>query len=260
MSLFKPKERPDIPKDAQKLTGVRLVFSTIWREFFNLLKLNLIFLLSCIGIVTIPAGLTAMSRITNMMVRDENFFVWHEFWKAFKTDFWKSFFGGVIFFVLIVLFSLSLWFYFTIARTTNNWFVLIPAVLSATLLFWVYMASTYFFPMNAHVSLTLKQLLINSFVLVFHAWKRTLIGVVGLLFLWVGIGTLPYSAVYMMFIAFPLVNLLVAFAVYPVIEKRTMIIFEKPEEPEQDTYLKSATFKGWDDDEVSGEKTESENK
>lgn len=256
MSLFKQKEKPDIPKDAPKLKGFPLVASTIWREFFNLLKLNLVFLLSCLGIVTIPAGLTAMSRITNMMVRDENFFVWQDFWKAFKNDFKKSLLGGLVFFLVMLITGFSCWFYTQLFLEYGQWFLVIPSALSVVIFLWAYLASLYFHPMNAHVTLTLKQLLVNSFLLVFAAWKRSLLAILALILLWLGVFLLPYSAVFTFIISFPLVNLMVGFAVYPAIEQRAMILTNQTPEKKKDSFLQAASFKGWDDEEETTETDE----
>lgn len=255
---FRNKEKPDIPKDAPKKTGIRLVASTVWREFFGLLKLNLLFLLASLPVVTIPAAIKAMSRITLRMVRDENYFLWHDFWVAFKDDFWKSFFGGLLFLVAFALFTLSIIVYW-IFGTEVHWALLIFASLSLALLLWAYIASLYFFPMNAYVELTFWQLLKNSVLLVFSGWKRSgLVLVSVIVFLFAAIALLPYSAVYLAFIGFSLTNLLVSFAVYPVIEKRTVRI-ESEEETEtvlDPAELQSATFKGWDDEEETVNESE----
>lgn len=90
------KNRPDIPKDMPQKKGFVRYMETLWREFFEMLKLNLLFLVTCIPIVTIPASITAMSRITVTMVQDKNHFLWPDYWKAFKRDFLKSLLGGLI--------------------------------------------------------------------------------------------------------------------------------------------------------------------
>ena len=88
------KDRPDLERSAIRKRGFVGYMDMLWREFFELLKLNLLFVLSCVPIITIPAALTAMHRITSVMVRDENHFLWPDYWKAFRRDFWKSLGGG----------------------------------------------------------------------------------------------------------------------------------------------------------------------
>ena len=72
------RDRPDLERSAIRKRGFVGYMDMLWREFFELLKLNLLFVLSCVPIITIPAALTAMHRITSVMVRDENHFLWPE--------------------------------------------------------------------------------------------------------------------------------------------------------------------------------------
>ena len=88
------KDRPDLERSAIRKRGFVGYMDLLWRELFELLKLNLLFVLSCVPIITLPAALTAMRRITSVMVRDENHFLWPDYWKAFRRDFWKSLGGG----------------------------------------------------------------------------------------------------------------------------------------------------------------------
>lgn len=96
MGLFNSytKPGPGIPKDAPPKKGLRLFFDVLTREFFELVKLNLLYLLFCIPIVTIPAATTALCRITLTMIRDQNHFLWNDFFTAFKREFkWSTLFG-----------------------------------------------------------------------------------------------------------------------------------------------------------------------
>lgn len=56
------KDRPDLERSAIRKRGFVGYMDMLWREFFELLKLNLLFVLSCVPIITIPAALTAMHR------------------------------------------------------------------------------------------------------------------------------------------------------------------------------------------------------
>ena len=98
------KDRPDLERSAIRKHGFVGYMDMLWREFFELLKLNLLFVLSCVPIITIPAALTAMHRITSVMVRDENHFLWPDYWKAFRRDFWKSLGGGAAIAAVMALF------------------------------------------------------------------------------------------------------------------------------------------------------------
>ena len=88
----------------------------------------------------------------------------------------------------------------------------------------------------------------------FQGWKRSgLAFLSALLFLVAPILLLPYSAVFLLFVSASLTNLLAAFALYPVIEQKTVLLekeegIEEVDQNSGDQYLQSATFTGWDDE------------
>ena len=102
---FVPKK--DYPRQqGRELEFIRFL-KTVFREFWELMKLNFLFILTCLGVVTIPAAITARNAITITMYRDKNHFLWRDYWKAFKTDFWRALLGGVIFGALLTLFFIA---------------------------------------------------------------------------------------------------------------------------------------------------------
>ena len=256
---YEPKnDKPDIPKDAPKQLPHIKVLTTLWREFWNLIKLNLLFVLSCIPIVTIPAAITAMSRITCTMVRDENFFLWNDYWKAFKRDFWRSLLMGTAIVLLAAVFAISLIFYYNLAGTVDKLFIVVAAF-SVCLILIVLVAAFYFFPMLALVDLPVSKLAINSLVMVFGCFKRSLLAVLwfALFFALLGIGLLPNSVIYLVIIGFSLTSVMICFAVYPPIEDKVMVDPE-PEQTQENTpdvapealeELSSAEIGSWDDEE-----------
>ena len=167
------RDRPDLERSAIRKRGFVGYMDMLWREFFELLKLNLLFVLSCVPIITIPAALTAMHRITSVMVRDENHFLWPDYWKAFRRDFWKSLGGGAAIAAVMALFVLSTVFYYNLMQV-NKVFVLLAGFAACVVLLTL-CVSFYFFPMLAMVDLPLGALLKNSMALVFGNIGKTLL-------------------------------------------------------------------------------------
>ena len=215
------KDRPDLERSAIRKRGFVGYMDMLWREFFELLKLNLLFLLSCVPIVTIPAALTAMHRITSVMVRDENHFLWPDYWKAFRRDFWKSLAGGVILAAVLVLFTLSTVFYYNLMQVTR--FSVLLAALAACVLLLTLCVSFYFFPMLAMVDLPLGALLRNSLALVLrNIWKSLLALVYFVVLIGLGVGLLPYSFIFVALIMFSFVASITTYLTYPAIEARVI--------------------------------------
>ncbi len=80
-------EGPGIPKDAPAPKGLRLLASVLRREWWALVRLNLLFLLAALPLVTLPAAYFATVAITVAMVEDRNVYLWRDFWGAFRARF-----------------------------------------------------------------------------------------------------------------------------------------------------------------------------
>ena len=246
---YEPRpNRPDLTRDAIRKRGFMGYMDMLWREFFELLKLNLLFSLSCIPVVTIPAAFTAMHRITAVMVRDENHFLWPDYWKAFRRDFWKSL-GGAVIGAALALFILSTVFYYNLMQV--NRFFVVPAGAAACLALLTLCASFYFFPMLAMVDLPLGALLKNSAALVFGNIRKSLLALAFfVLLVGLGVGLLPYSFIFAALLLFSLVASITTWLTYPAIETRVMrraqghaagaLYHELPQPEQPEAQLRSA--------------------
>lgn len=251
------KDTPGIAKDAPQKKGFARYFDILWREFFPLLKLNLLFIISCLPIVTIPAALTAMNRITVTMVRDRNYFMLSDYWDAFKRDFFRSLLAGVLVLVLVALFSLSIWFYYMLGQAGSKFFMLFVGV-SVALMIMVLGSAMYFFPMLAMVELPTGKLMRNSIIMFFTHFKKSLPAALisGAMVLG-GIGLYPLSIIFIVFIMFSLASMSANFFLVKPIEVAVLGMDDTPsvnpaKERSQETLLSSAElgeFPQWEDEE-----------
>lgn len=135
----------------------------VW-QFMNrvadLLILNLIFIISCIPIVTIGASYTALTYVTVKIVRKEDTYIWKEYWKSFKTNFKQATIMWLILLVFIVMLSLDIfmWSYDPTA---------LPKALKVTTVIVVLIVATltiYAFPILSHFDNTIRNTFVNSFI------------------------------------------------------------------------------------------------
>jgi uncharacterized membrane protein YesL len=77
---------PGIDKHAPPKRGLALFAAIVGREWWELIKLNLLVALFCLPVVTIPAAVAAAARITITMIRDENCYLWRDFSEAFRAE------------------------------------------------------------------------------------------------------------------------------------------------------------------------------
>jgi uncharacterized membrane protein YesL len=80
-------EGPGIPKDAPKPEGLRLLAFVLGREWWTLLKLNLLFVAFALPLFTIPAAWFATVSISVTMIEDRNVWLLKDFWAAFRSRF-----------------------------------------------------------------------------------------------------------------------------------------------------------------------------
>jgi len=209
-------------KTEEKESGFRRFGQVLLNEWWELLKLNLLFIVSCIGIITIPAALTAMNRICIMMEENEVHVLRRDYWKAFRRDFLRSTLGGAVLAAMMLLFGYVALLYAQFAAT-RSYLIFLGAVMIFLVLL-VFMTGIWFFPMNARVDLPVGILLRNSFLLAVTTVKRTLPALlISLLSFGLGgIGLWPRSILYIVAAMFSLTTLVNVFLVYPVIRRRVI--------------------------------------
>ncbi|MBP5294478.1 MAG: DUF624 domain-containing protein, partial [Lachnospiraceae bacterium] len=236
---FVPKK--DYPRQqGRELEFIRFL-KTMFREFWELMKLNFLFIVTCLGVITIPAAITARNAITITMYRDKNHFLWRDYWKAFKADFWRALLGGAVYGALLTLFFISTYFYYQLAGRAGFMFV-VPMVLSIFMFLVAYISAVYFFRMLPTVDLKLWPIFKNSVMLFFLNFPRNLLAILIIaIFAFVGFGLLPYSAVVLVAIHFSLLSLALDFITYGSVEKYVILSEEEEEEPSMETYDKLAS-------------------
>lgn len=141
---------PGVDPDAPEKTGVARFVEILSLECGTLLKLNLLFLLCCIPVITIPPALYAMHCVVRRMILDQPVDCFYHY----KTDFKKYWKRGYAAFLLtalpLVLSGYGVWFYLSRAMTHPVFFL--PFMLCSTVFLATLLASPYLYGF-----LTVKQ-------------------------------------------------------------------------------------------------------
>lgn len=223
MSLFNfganfNRPGPGIPKDAPKKTGAKLFFEILGREFWSLLSLNLIYILACLPIITIGPATAALSRVTITMVRDQNVYVWRDFWEAFRKNIKQGLLFGIpstMFVVAALLIDFSM-----VIEVLSGQAGILQMALIVLWTFLGVSAGCYIFPMVAYISLPWLPLLKNSLLLIVLGKLRTFaavivnVAVASAFMLW-----FPVSVLAMLVGVFAFLSFFTSFMVWPVIDK-----------------------------------------
>ena len=127
----------------------------------NLIIVNLVFIITCIPLITIGASITALYRITVSIVAGDNPAVLREYFKSFKDNFVKSTLFFLLYLALGAFFGFEIYMVRTMMAENMQW-VQYPAYF---FIFAVFASACYAFPLIAWFEESFKQVLENSLLI-----------------------------------------------------------------------------------------------
>lgn len=133
--------------------------------------LNIIFLITCIPIVTIGPAITALFSVTMQNVRNEGSSIIKSYFYAFRRNFWSSLALFLVYFVVgfILIFNFSFW--LTLHTAMAN-IALVFLILFALLYLFSFF---YIFALTARFENTLRQTIKNSILLALANPRQTIL-------------------------------------------------------------------------------------
>ncbi|MDR1754081.1 MAG: DUF624 domain-containing protein [Eubacterium sp.] len=209
-----------VPKSAPRKKAFFRFFELFGRKFFLLLKLNLIYFLFTLPIITFGPSTAALCAVTRSLVLERPVFMFSDFLDAFKENFKKGLILGVADIILAGVFIFTITYYdlsVDMGSDGTDMIMLIMAICAAMLLL---MAHFYIYLQLAATNLKLSGILKNSILMVFLGLKNNivtllvLIGVSALFFKFFGIAVFLLPVIPAAQICF-----LCGFSCYPVIQK-----------------------------------------
>ncbi|SNY90218.1 Uncharacterized membrane protein YesL [Cohaesibacter sp. ES.047] len=182
MTNWITREGPGIRKDEPRKTGLALFGSIIFREAWELFKLNLLMLLLAIPLITIPASFAAACHITTRMIDDEVVFLWRDFWRAFVRLFFKATGLGLGLGVAGGICCYAAYIYGQMALQTMLYIA--PAALAVAIALFLLMAAVGAFTLLARFDLPLGMLMRCGFLTALARPLPILAGVLFAVSLW----------------------------------------------------------------------------
>ena len=212
------KEGKGISKDTPEKTGFALFLETLIRELGSLIKLNFLFLLFSIPIITIPASFAALTNVSMKIARQQHVFVFSDFKESFKKNWKQSSLLGIIFLLLFSLITISLIFYSN--ASSNNNLLYVPLFICIFINLLLLFSFIYSFPLLTTVKLSLKDTLKNSFLLSIISLKNTLIAIVFTIIIFsVSIFLFPFTIFAILTLSFSLTAFINSFFSWPAIQQ-----------------------------------------
>jgi len=211
---YEQEPKKEIDVNAPPKQGLALFFSVLRNEFWELIKLNLVFIIFCLPAVTIPAAITAMSKITIKMLMDQPVYVFSEFLSSFKAEWKRATIVGAIYFPLLAATLYGQYIYLNIMEN----FILYAASIFLSII--LITAGFYIFPMIAVLDTDLKGVLKNAVLLVFIRAPHNVLALIAAAALALFVLVFfPLSSLLVILILFSLTNLITTFCAYTGIKK-----------------------------------------
>lgn len=209
--------------------GAPLFFFLLTTYFWSLIGVNLLFLLCCLPIITIPASLCALNRYCIKMVREGVGFFFDDYWKEWKNQLLHSLPAGILTALLLgygyYLLSISLSEHGSRGVFTIG-------------LFWIlsgFLFGSYLFVLLAMLGLPFRELLRNTLILMFAEWKISLcvlaVTVFSLVSGWI---LFPYSALVFLVCGYAVIQLAVCCMINPAVQKRIIGPYEAQQKKAQE--------------------------
>lgn len=141
----------------------------------DLMILNLLFLVSCLPLVTIGAAVTAMAHSVNRILANDEEQPFQTYLKAFKTNFKQAtiLFGGV----LLVALVFRAWFVVAELCLSGTGEIIMKGILYA-IMFRIGIMVIWLFPLQAKFENPLTATLKNAYLLSFRHFLTTLMVIV----------------------------------------------------------------------------------
>ncbi|WP_297419986.1 YesL family protein [Clostridium sp.] len=213
------KEGPGVSKDAPPKEGLALFWDIFAREFTSLIKLNLIFIVSCIPIITIGPAIGAMTSVTMKMVQDKPSDLYYDFKEAFKKNWKSSFLIWILSIILLALLGKAL--AFCIASEALIYNIIISILIIAGILIGIWLI--YIYPMSVSIDLPLRTVVKNSFLLSLAYIKYSFLTLIlCMALIEASIIFLPFTIPIMFFFTFSFVSFLSSFCAWHGIKKHIL--------------------------------------
>jgi hypothetical protein len=214
----------DIEHEVPK-AGLGRLFYLMWNHLDKFFVINVVFILCCIPIVTIPAAVCGMNRYFIKMYQDGYGFELSDFFHEFRLQLIKSIpIGiplGLLMFYGYYLLRMSYEFQ-NGEQASFVWMIGIACMLFAALF------GNICFVLLSSLDLPNKYIVKNAFILILCEWKASLLGLISVMAL-CGMFLLffPYSVVFPLLGCFSFTQFLVCSSIFPAVHRRIIEPYEK---------------------------------
>lgn len=134
-------------------------------KFWTFFKLNLIYVLFCLPVVTIGPATAALTAMMRNIYLERPQFIWHDFVNYFKKNFKQAFFIGIADIIAVAVSVITFVQFSGQANMETSMKVLYVLSMAAQVMF--LMMNFYIYPQIAALNLRISGIIKNSLILIF---------------------------------------------------------------------------------------------
>ncbi len=236
------KEGPGVSKNGPKKHRFFLFFELYFRKFWKICILSMMYVASCLPIITIGPATAGFTLILRNYAREEHAFMWGDYIDTVKKN-WKM--ATVVFLIDIVAFVLG-FIAFSFYTSPN---VVLPQLLKTIAIAVLTMVSVIYIFMHYYIYLllvtfhvTFRQLYKNSFIFAMVGlWRNIFLTAILAAFGLLIFIFMPVSFLAVFFVLSGTMGFIINFTVYPLI-KKLMIDPIMEQENKEDSQDDEAVF------------------
>jgi len=211
-----------ISKNAKTKNRFVLFFNLYFRKFWNLIKLNLLYSLACIPIVTIGPATAAFTTVLKRYSMERHSYIWSDFWESFKKNFKQSFVVGIVDIILFIGTLSGILVYPKLSETSKLFTVAL--IISISIAVTLIIMNFYIFLMIVSLELSLKDIIKNAFILTCAALKENVITLLSVFLVAAAVYALMFFVDIFFVLLFALFlasfcGFIIVFNCYPIIQK-----------------------------------------
>jgi uncharacterized membrane protein YesL len=129
----------------------------------NYMILGAMWLLGCLGVVTISASCAAAYATHHKVIKNSNGYMWQTFWQQFRSNFKQSFILGLIMFAILAIFGVDFYIMFRMGATQKPAFLTVVMIFSVLCIMWM----QYWLPYIVHIEDRIGTVLKNTLIMTF---------------------------------------------------------------------------------------------
>ena len=235
LSFLKPnytKEGAGVSKNANERPGIVRFFYVIGHRFWQIIVLNIVYLLACLPIITIGPATAGMTYVLRNYSQERHADLFSDFADKCKEHFVK----GLLASLLTAVVGLLAWFAFNFYTTAemSSTVRVVALVVTIYIVYMLLSVNFYIYPMMVSFDLPFKKVLRNSWILATYKPLRNILMILfnGVIF-FLCFSYFPISLPAILFLAFSICNLFNNFMIYPLLVKYVATPEEEPDYEEE---------------------------